>query len=192
MFSDPDQNLEQFGLTEHMTVADLGAGSGAYTIAAARRVRNFGKVYAIEVQKDLAVRVKNAASKEGLSNVEAIWGDIERRGGTKLADASVDAAIASNVLFQLEDKEGAVSELERILKPGGKVLVIDWKESYGGMGPEPKAVLRADDAKHFFLAKGFSFEKEITAGRHHYGFVVRKGGDKGAKVSFTNQFGGDT
>ncbi len=189
MFSDPDKNLEQFGLTAHMTVADLGAGSGAYTVAAARRVRDFGKVYAIEVQKDLAIRVKNAASKEGLSNVEAIWGDIERRGGTKLADSSVDAVIASNVLFQLEDKEGSVSEIDRILKPGGKVLVIDWKESYGGMGPEAGAVLSADQAKHLFLAKGFSFEKDIAPGRQHYGFIVKKAGANGAAISFNNQYG---
>jgi ubiquinone/menaquinone biosynthesis C-methylase UbiE len=190
MFSDPDQNLEQFGLSEHMNVADLGAGSGAYTIAAARRVRNFGKVYAVEVQKELAVRAKNAASKAGFSNVEAIWGDIERRGGTELGDGTMDAVIISNVLFQLEHKEGMIAETDRILKPGGKVLVIDWKESYGGMGPTPGVVIPADVAKELFVSHGFTFEKEINAGVHHYGFIVRKQGGGRAGLSFVNNQAG--
>lgn len=173
-FSDPQKNIDQFGLMEGMRVADLGAGSGAYTLAAARQVGTSGKVYAVEVQKELLSNLKNSATKQGIFNVEIIWGDIERNGATKLKDRVVDAAIVSNVLFQAEDKPGLVAEVKRILKPEGKVLVVDWKESFGGMGPHPDHVISEMEAEKIFEAGGFSIERSISAGEHHYGFVAVK------------------
>jgi len=173
-FSDPQKNIEQFSLIEGMRVADLGAGSGAYTLAAARQVGTSGKVYAIEVQKDLLSSLKNNAQKQGLLNVDVIWGDIERTGATKLKEQSVDATIVSNVLFQAEDKKGLIAEVKRILKPKGKVLVVDWQESYGGMGPHPDHVVHESGAKKMFEEGGFSIERHISAGPHHYGFIAIK------------------
>jgi ubiquinone/menaquinone biosynthesis C-methylase UbiE len=184
MFSDPAHNIEQLGLPERSHIADFGAGSGAYTIAAAKAVKNFGKVYAVEVQKELAMRIKALARTEGLENVEALWGDIERAGGTKLADASVDAVIISNVLFQAEDKKGVVEEAKRVLKSGGKALVVDWSESFGNMGPSASAVFAKDAARKLFEAAGFSILRDISAGAHHWGFIAQK---KGNDAAFTNQ-----
>jgi len=173
-FSDPQHNIKQFGLHEGMIVSDLGAGTGAYTIVAAREVGGSGRVYAVEVQKELLANIKNAASEQGLSNIEVIWGDIERIGKTKIGDRTVDAAIVANVLFQAEDMEGVVEEIKRILKPDGRVLIVDWKDSFGGMGPQSSEVLPYDEAKRMFEIAGFSFLKNIDAGDHHYGFIVKK------------------
>lgn len=157
-----------------MHVADLGAGSAAYTIAAGQQVGNSGKVYAVEVQKDLLSNIKNLALKQGLSNVDVIWGDIESPGGTKIKDHSIDAAIVSNVLFQAEDKKGLVLEVKRILKPKGRVLVVDWKDSFGGMGPHNDHVVSEDFAKKLFIEHGFTIDRIISAGDHHYGFITIK------------------
>ena len=174
-FTDPESNLKQFSLKEGMSVADLGAGSGFYTLAAAKIVSGMnGKVYAIEVQKELLPRIKNEASKMGLSNVEVIWGNIEKLGGTKLRDSVVDAAIISNVLFQVEDKISFVKEVKRILKSGGRVLLIDWQDSFGHMGPHPDHVVSSRAAQELFERQGFSFDSKIEAGPQHYGMILRK------------------
>ena len=157
-----------------MKVADLGAGSAAYTLATAKQVGNSGRVYAVEVQKELISNIKNSAIKQGLSNVEVIWGDIESLGGTKIQDQSLDAVIVSNVLFQAEDKKGLVEEVKRILKPKGRVLVVDWKESYRGMGPHPDHIMSEQSAKKLFEDGGFTSDRSISAGDHHYGFIVIK------------------
>lgn len=172
MFSDPQKNIQQLGLTEGMRVADLGAGSAAYTLAVARQVGSSGKVYAVEVQKDLLSHIKNSAAKQGLSNVEVIWGDIEQPGGTKIKERTIDAAIVSNVLFQADDKHAVAEEVKRILKPGGQALVIDWKESFGGMGPHPDHVVKEQKAKQIFEDCGFTINRSIAAGEHHYGFIT--------------------
>jgi len=159
MFSDPEKNVAQLALSERAVVADFGAGTGAYSFAAARKVGDFGKVYAIEVQKDLATRLKNEARNQGLSNIEVIWGDIEENNGTKLADGVADVAIVANILFQVEDEEGLVKEVKRIVRSGGKVLVVDWKDSFGGTGPVPEAIVRADVASRLFEVEGFNITR---------------------------------
>ena len=174
MFSDPVKTVEQCSLQPGMEIADLGSGSGHYSIAIARALASTGRVYSIDINKDALTRLKNNAVKEGLFNVEVIWGDIDKLNGTKLKDYSVDFAFFSNILFQLENKETAVDELKRILKPGGKVLVVDWSDSFGGLGPEAKSVVSKAAAVSLFEKKGFHLDREISAGAHHYGLIYKK------------------
>ena len=174
-FIDPKNNIAQFGLSEGMRVADLGSGSGFYVMESSKAVGNDGRVYAVDVQKELLEKVKTSATLEGLTNIEIIWGDIEKLGGTRLAEASVDAVIISNTLFQVEEKDNLLIETKRILRPNGRVLVIDWTGSFNGLGPAPESVFTGQQAKDLFKKKGFVLDKEISAGEHHYGFIFRKG-----------------
>src|SRR3989338_8053625 len=173
-FSDPAHNIAQFDLQSGMHVADLGAGTGTLSVLIAQAVGDAGKVYAVEVQKPLLEKLKNHAKEAHVHNVEALWGDIERLQGTHLKDHTVDAAVASNVLFQVEHKDGFVQEIKRILKPGGKVLVIDWTESFRGMGPHIDHVVTLTEARRLFEKGGFTFVKKIEAGAHHYGLIFKK------------------
>ena len=173
MFSDPQRNVTQFHLVPGAQVADFGAGPGFYTIPLARVVGG-GKVHAIEVQKDMLAKLKSNAHGAHVTNVEYLWGDIERVGGTHLADGSMDAVVAANIIFQVTDKAGMIKEAHRILKTGGRIFLIDWKESYGGIGPMASQVVPEIKAKELLDAHGFGFERTISAGEHHYGLVYKK------------------
>ena len=174
MFSDPVKNIEKCGIQVGQDIADLGAGSGHYSIAAAKALMSTGRVYAIDAQKDLLSRLKNNAIKEGLYNVEVIWGDIEKINGTKLRDSSIDLALLCNVLFQIENKGDLIKEIKRILKPGGRTLFVDWADSFGGIGPKQNMVVKKEKAIDMFEKSGFHLEKEIEAGSHHYGMIFKK------------------
>lgn len=174
MFSNPQHNIEQLGLSDGMIVADLGAGSGFYTVEAAKAVAPTGKVYAVDVQKDLLERLRKEAVRNHLRNIDVIAGDLEHLGGSKIRESSCNAVIASNVLFMLEDKKTFLTEVKRILKTGGRLLLIDWVASFSGMGPHTNHVVYKDDALKMALGVGFTFEKEINAGGHHYGIIFRK------------------
>jgi len=171
MFSNPERNVEQFDIHPGMSVADFGAGSGFYTIASAKAVGGSGRVYAIEVQKELLEKLKAQTRQLRLGNVEVIWGDIEKMGGTRLRDSSLDRVIASNVLFQLHDAKSFCNEIKRVLKPGGKVLCIDWSDT-SPLGPQ--SLVTPDSAKALFHAAGFVYESSIIAGEHHYGLIFKK------------------
>jgi ubiquinone/menaquinone biosynthesis C-methylase UbiE len=173
-FADPATNIKELSLRDGQIVADLGAGSGFYSREASRSVGSTGKVYALEVQKDLTTRLASQAKSEGLTNIECIWADIEIPNGTKLGSRIIDAAIVSNVLFQIDDKVGFSREVARIMKPGGQVMVIDWSESYGGMGPKSDTLYSKQKAIELFDHAGFTVSKEFSAGAHHYGIIFKK------------------
>lgn len=173
-FTNPEENIKALGVYEGMVIADLGAGIGAYTIPLAERVGDTGRVYAVEVQKDLLSNIKNEAAARGLKNVELLWGDIERVGGTKIKDGAIDAVVISNVLFLAEDKPAFLREARRILKTGGKLLFVDWSDSFNNLGPSPKMVVAKDVARAMCEAEGFVLKSEIPVGAHHYGFIMLK------------------
>lgn len=173
-FSEPQKNITALELKFGDKVADLGCGIGIYSLAAAPLVGVDGKVFAVDVQKELLERLKNEADRHGFRNVNVIWGDVERVSGSGLSDASVDAAILANVLFLTKSVYTTVSEVKRILKKGGRVMVIDWSESFGGLGPQSKDVFDKNKAKQAFENAGLSFVKEFSAGDNHYGLIFRK------------------
>lgn len=174
MFSDPKKNIEQIGIKSGMIIADIGSGSGFYTIESAKALLSTGKVYSIDVNKDLLVRIKNMADKENLSNVEIIWGNAEKIGGTNIKDSSVDLCLLCNVLFQIDDKKSLFSEIKRILVPGGKLALIDWSDSFAGLGPKSDRVVNESSALEIIEKNGFAKERSIKAGSHHYGMICKK------------------
>jgi ubiquinone/menaquinone biosynthesis C-methylase UbiE len=183
MFSAPEKNIEQLGIADNLIVADFGAGTGAYSIAAAKAMHGTGKVYAVEVQKDLLTTLQNTCNTEHIANISYIWGNCELSGGTKLSDNTCDIVIVSNVLFQAPDKKGVINEAKRVLKQGGVLLIIDWTASFNGMGPEKDQVFSELGARQLVSEFPFTFEKTISAGNFHYGLVFRKGLYQHAKVS---------
>lgn len=156
-----------------MVIADFGAGSGHYTLQFAALLHDTGRVYAIDVQSDLLRRIQSEAHRRALKNIEIVTGDVERPHGTKLADRTVDLVLMSNVLFQLEDPAGALKEAWRILKPGGKLAIIDWSASFSGMGPTKQHVMPKEKALELATRGGFKVLNEFQAGDHHYGLLLR-------------------
>ncbi len=173
-FTNPETNLNELGVHDGMTVVDLGAGTGTYTMLLASRVGENGRVYAVEVQKDFLTNIKDAAMERGFKNVEVIWGDIEQLLGTKIKDGIADAVVISNVLFQAENKTGLLREAKRVLKIGGKILLVDWSDSFNSLGPAKDAVVPVHIARDMCEREGFVLKKEFDAGEHHYAFVFYK------------------
>lgn len=174
MFMEPSAMLAVCNLQSTDSVADFGAGSGFLSRAAAALVPQ-GNVFAIEIHRDIVARLTREATEMHIGNLHPLWGDIEINGGSKLGDASMDFVIMSNILFQLDDKEGCMHEALRVLKPGGRMLVVDWSESFGGMGPRPEAVFRKEQAEALCAKVGLTMMTDrLEAGEHHYAILFRK------------------
>ena len=171
MFSDPTVNLSKLSIANGMKIVDLGAGSGFYSIESARKVGPGGRVYAIDVQKDILERIRTTGAAQGLHNIEVIWANAEKIGGTKLREGIADRVIASNILFQIEKPEEFALEIKRLLKPNGKVMVIDWN---AGSSMSPKTVFPSAKAVMLFEKGGFKLEQSFVAGDHHYGLIFAK------------------
>lgn len=170
----PHNAVSHFHLHKGDRVADIGAGSGHFSFAIARAIAPDGRVFAVEIQKALAERVAREARDTKLANVETLWGDLESERGIRIADDSLDAVVLANVLFQVKDKHRALKEVFRMLRMGGKLFVIDWSDSHGGIGPHTKDVVVESAAKDVVTKAGFTYERTFPTGTHHYGLAFRK------------------
>ena len=173
MFSDPQKNIDQFHVDPGMKVVDLGSGAGFYSLTAARAVGEAGRVISVDVQKDLLSKLKSEAQSNNLLNLDVVWGDIDEPNGSTLADGLADRVLVTNTLFQVENRENVIKEARRILKPNGKFLVVDWSESFGGVGPQPADIISSEDTKKICLQNSFELDREIEAGDHHYGLIFK-------------------
>jgi ubiquinone/menaquinone biosynthesis C-methylase UbiE len=173
-FSDPQKNVFQWDLPLGAWVADFGSGSGHYIKVLSKVVGSEGRVFAVDIQKDLLEKVKNEANKGGRKNVEVVLGDLEKSGGSHLKEAYLDGVVISNLFFQADNKEQIIKESARILKKEGTVLVVDWSDSFGGLGPQAESIFSKEKVLEIFGRHGFSLVKEIDAGVHHYGVILKR------------------
>ena len=189
-FSNPKENVRRAGFKEGMRIADFGSGSGSYTLALSELVGSSGRVYAVDVQRDLLTRIQNEASQKSLNNIEVVWSDIENVDGVSIRDGLLDGVIISNTLFQTENKHNVIKEAWRVLKPSGMLVIIDWTDSHGGLGPRQNDVVTQAEATLVCTDNGFAFKSEFSAGEHHYGLVfikVVEGQDESEVVSQAQQ-----
>lgn len=170
MFLTPDHLVRELGLKPGDRAADLGCGTGAYTIALAEEVGDMGQIYAVDVHREQLHTLAGTVEKRGIQNVEFLWADIEK--GIPIDAYSLDAVVMSNIMYQLENIDAALSYVAKILKPEGQLLVVEWSESHGGIGPHPSHVVVEERAEGVVQKHGFRLVKRLPAGKYHYAFIA--------------------
>ena len=137
----PDQIMDALGIADASVVADIGAGSGWFTIRLARRVGPRGLVYAEDVQKEMINAISRRVSREGLSNVRPVLG---LKNNALLPEGALDAVLVVDAYHEVEDRVAMLASLARALKPQGRIGVIDFKLDGTGPGPSPEERVSPD------------------------------------------------
>lgn len=122
------------GIADASVVADIGAGSGWFTIRLARRVGPQGLVYAEDVQSEMINAITRRVQREGLTNVRAVRG---QNSDPRLPPGSLDAILVVDAYHEVEDRVTMLKNLARALKPQGRIGVVDFKLDGTGPGPAP-------------------------------------------------------
>jgi ubiquinone/menaquinone biosynthesis C-methylase UbiE len=172
-FAAPELLLSHFHVRDGDLVGDFGAGAGTFIPGLSKKVGERGRVFACEIQRGLVEKIGSMINEANLRNVDPLWCDLETENGIKISDSVLDVAIVINTLHQLENHEQAIAEKRRTMREGGVVYVVDWHESFGGIGPHPDCVICKQLAIDLFEAAGFILEREYPAGVHHYGLAFR-------------------
>jgi ubiquinone/menaquinone biosynthesis C-methylase UbiE len=169
-FVDPQMILKELRIKEDMVMAEFGCGSGKLTLALAERLKK-GRVYGLDIQEEPLLALRSMAKLRVLPNIEIIRCDLEQRNGSTLTSNSLDAVLIPNLLFQSEDPKVIIAEGERVLKPGGELLIIDWKID-SPLGPKQK--VSAEEIKKMTNGLNLELKKEFNAGDYHYGLLFTK------------------
>lgn len=173
-FLNPEQIIAQIKLAPGSHIADLGCGTGYMSFAACRAVGSKGRVYAVDVQKAVLAQVKKEARMEGIENIVVVWSDLEVVGAAQIPPVSLDAVLLVNILFLVKDKSAVFSEAQRLLKPDGTLLVVEWTPGITAIGPPQQSRVPLEVSEELALKAGFVRQSEIKAGAYHYGLVFKQ------------------
>src|SRR5918992_5825045 len=103
-------------------VLDVGSGAGTDSLVAAQMVGAEGSVMGIDMTREMLAKARAAATEMGATNVEFVEGDVER---LPFADSSFDVVISNGVIDLVPDKDAVFSEIQRVLRPGGRIQIAD-------------------------------------------------------------------
>jgi ubiquinone/menaquinone biosynthesis C-methylase UbiE len=174
-FIDPNAIIAQLAIKSDSAVADFGCGPGYFSIPFAKAVGENGKVFALDVLPQALETVNSKMKNSAVSNIVTSRVNLEKENGSKLDSDSVDWVILKDILFQNKKREVIVAEAYRILKTGGKVILVEWgKKQDSAIGPESELRIPPDVLKKMFLDQNFSVEKDVDAGNFHFAFVAVK------------------
>ncbi|MGB2964786.1 MAG: class I SAM-dependent methyltransferase [Anaerolineales bacterium] len=158
----PDEMPIRHGITPGMTVLEIGPGNGTYTIAAARKIGDSGKLITIDIEPKMIQRVQKRVQKEGISNIEARVGNVF---DLPFEDNSFDLVYMIAVIGEIPTPEMAMNEFFRVLSPQGSLVFSEilMDPDY----PRSKALTRlAENA-------GFQLDKK-TGGFFSYTLIFTK------------------
>jgi ubiquinone/menaquinone biosynthesis C-methylase UbiE len=162
-----DEILGLIELKQNYLVADLGCGSGYFTIPISYKVK---KIYGIDVQREMLDFLEQKINRYTLGNIELLLSKDDK---IPLDDESMDLLITINTLHEFRTKEKVIEEIQRVLKTGGKAIVIDFKKKNMDFGPPPEIRISKIKAKQLFEEKGFKFVKSHEL-LYHYLIIFRK------------------
>jgi len=166
---DPTLLWKRVGLRRGQVVVDVGAGSGFFSFPAASRVGEEGRVYAVDISSELVQFVREKADRARVKNIEPVLSTLER---IPLEDAVADITLLANVLHGIPP--ATVTEAVRVLRPGGKLVNVDWKKEPTPEGPDVRHRLSPAEAATTLSAYGLTRLDSFDLGPYHYVLIFER------------------
>jgi ubiquinone/menaquinone biosynthesis C-methylase UbiE len=121
---EPDLAMRLLRVARGSTVADLGAGSGYFTVRLAKAVGASGRVYAVDIQQGMLDLLQRAVAKEKLANVTPVLGAED---DPRLPEGAIDLVLMVDVYHELQSPQRTLAHLMRALKPGGRLVLLEYR-----------------------------------------------------------------
>ena len=163
--------FSSIGLKPGVVLADIGAGTGFFSIPFSPVVGPTGKILAVDISQEMLDALISKAKARGISNIETVHSSENK---IPIPDSSADIAFMSNVFHEL-DGVGTLSEIKRILKSTGKLAIIDYRKKHEDSGPPYHHRMSRRTVKDTCSKTGFKFSEEFVPGiGSRYGLIFVK------------------
>jgi len=169
----PHEVIQALALRPGEVVADVGSGSGYFTLRFAAHVGEQGRVYAVDIDAELLRHLNRRLHDAGVRNVSTV---LAEPGDPLLPDASLDRVVIVDTWHHIEDRKAYLAKLARALRAGGQLVMIDFKKEALPVGPPLTMKIARDDLVAQVEAGGFRLAAEHTFLPYQYFLVFEKGG----------------
>ncbi len=166
---DKEKVFAALDLKKDTVLLDVACGVGKYSIAASEIIGNKGVIYAVDLWEEGINALKQTIGEKGIKNIRPLLSDVNKY--IPAEDRSIDVVLMATVLHDLIEvntEKGTLREVRRVLKPEGKLVIIEFKKIEGPPGPPVAIRLTPEETEKIVSAYGFRQEKVIDAGPFHY------------------------
>lgn len=160
----PHEVIQALKLRADEVVADIGAGSGYFARRFARHVK---QVFAV----DIDAKLLSILDKQGAPNIKNI---LAAPDNPRLADGSVDTVFICDVLHHIDNRPAYYTKLSKALKPGGRIVIVDFYKKPLPVGPPPAMKLSEEEVTAELKAAGYKVTDRHTFLPHQYFLVFQK------------------
>jgi ubiquinone/menaquinone biosynthesis C-methylase UbiE len=167
----PEPILAAANIRPGETVIDLGAGTGYWITPLVQLVRESGRVFAVDVEPVMVDELRELVRREGLANVQVVQSE---ELSVPLESALADLALLAFVLHEPADVDAFLREVGRLLRPSGRVLVLDWQKHPTEYGPPLEHRLAPKEAKSLLTRAGFAVESVASPNTDFYILLGRR------------------
>lgn len=167
----PDEVIQALNLQNGHFVADVGAGSGYFTLRLARTVGPKGAVFAVDVDSGMLAHLRQRLAKENIQNVKVMHVPPH---DPLLVDGSLDMVFICNTYHHFEDRDVYLRKLRKALKPSGRLVIVDFYQKDGmPVGPPPHMRLSEETVQQEMSSAGFEVVEKLTFLPYQYILIAQ-------------------
>lgn len=158
-----------------MHIADFGAGqTGHLVFPAAQIIGEHGIVYAVDILPDVLAEIKKRAAATSCLQIKPVWADIERVNGVSIPKDSLDVVFIVNVLHNAAKMAVVLSEADRVLKKKGRLVIVDWIQKVGTLGPDPADRLDFASIISWARDRAYAVQEDFSVSAYSRGLILFK------------------
>jgi SAM-dependent methyltransferase len=154
-----------------MFFIDIGCGEGFFSLPAARLAGPGGRIHAIDINPDAVACLREQAAKEGLLNLSVELNEAET---AVTCEECADIVFFGNDLHDFSDPAQVIQNARTMLKPGGRLADLDWKNIAMDFGPPLEKRFSPEKASAYITSGGFTIRSTIDTGPYHYLIIAEK------------------
>jgi len=154
----PSKAIKALGIRPGQVVADVGAGSGYYTVRLAKQVGPNGRVYAADIQPEMIVHLQRRLEREGIENVELVQAT---ETNPRLPDGRFDLILMVDVYHELSRPQEFLRGLRSSLKPDGRLVLIEFRKESDWVPIREEHKMSVKEARMELEAEGYRFDRVI-------------------------------
>ena len=154
----PRKAIAALKLLPGQVVADIGAGSGYYTMLLSTAVGSSGRVYATDIQPEMLGLIRAKIGQTRVSNVELVLGTTTE---SRLPDGAIDLALMVDVYHELAQPQAFLQSLKRAIKPDGRLVLIEFRKESAWVPIREEHKMTVREARMELEAEGYRFDRVV-------------------------------